>query len=77
MNQEHGTAILFISHDLRVIQSICSRVVVMYQGKIVESGPVQTVLRSPQEAYTKKLLSAIPNRAYSLRRDRKERIESC
>lgn len=77
MNQEHGTAILFISHDLRVIQSICSRVVVMYQGKIVESGPVQTVLHSPQEAYTKKLLSAIPNRAYSLRRDRKERIESC
>ena len=77
MNQEHGTAILFISHDLRVIQSICSRVVVMYQGKIVESGPVQTVLRSPQQAYTKKLLSAIPNRAYSLRRDRKERIESC
>ena len=77
MNQQHGTAILFISHDLRVIQSICSRVVVMYQGRIAESGPVEEVLTAPQAAYTKKLLSAIPNRGNSLRRDRKEQLQSC
>lgn len=67
MNQEHGTAILFISHDLRVIRSVCSRVVVMYQGQTVEMGPVEEVLRSPKADYTKKLIAAIPDRGNRLR----------
>ncbi len=73
MNREYGTAILFISHDLRVIRSICSRVLVMYQGRVVETGPVEEVLRAPQAEYTKRLIAAIPDRKDRLR-GRKEQI---
>ncbi len=60
INREKGTAILFISHDLGVVRSLCSRVVVMNKGRIVESGPVETVFTNPREEYTKKLIAAIP-----------------
>ena len=51
---------LFISHDLSVIRHISDSVVVMLNGKIVESGPVDEIFSSPKNPYTKKLLSAIP-----------------
>ena len=60
INREMGTAILFISHDLSVIRSLCSRVVVMNKGRIVESGPVDEVFDNPKEEYTKHLIAAIP-----------------
>jgi ABC-type glutathione transport system ATPase component len=60
INKERGTAILFISHDLSVIRSLCSRVVVMNKGRIVESGPVDEVFNNPKEEYTKNLIGAIP-----------------
>ncbi len=60
INRERGTAILFISHDLSVIRFLCSRVVVMNKGRIVESGPVESVFNNPQEEYTKNLIGAIP-----------------
>ncbi len=62
LHAEHGVSILFISHDLNVIRKICDDVLVMYQGKIVESGAVQTVLRCPQHAYTKTLVARLPER---------------
>ena len=68
INEKHGTGILFISHDLGVIRKLCSRVIVMNQGEIVEEGPVSQVFEKPQEEYTKKLLAAIPTRRISLRR---------
>ena len=68
INEKHGTGILFISHDLGVIRKLCSRVIVMNQGEIVEEGPVSQVFEKPQEEYTKKLLAAIPTRRTSLRR---------
>ena len=60
INRERGTAILFISHDLGVVRSLCGRVLVMNKGRIVESGPVDEVFNHPKQEYTKKLIDAIP-----------------
>jgi len=62
INRREGTAILFISHDLGVIRALCSRVVVMRRGKIVESGPVDQVFYHPKEDYTKLLVASRPAR---------------
>jgi len=60
MNDKHGTSIILISHDLRVIQSICGRAVVMKDGKIVESGMVKKLFAHPNTEYTKQLIAAMP-----------------
>ncbi len=51
---------LFIAHDLRLVEDICSRVAVMYLGRIMEMGETKAIFRSPQHPYTRALLSAIP-----------------
>ncbi|MFC5145096.1 dipeptide ABC transporter ATP-binding protein [Streptomyces aureoversilis] len=58
VSDERGTAVLYISHDLALVASVCHRVLVMYDGEIVESGPVEQVLRSPEHPYTRTLLKA-------------------
>ena len=55
---EMGLAILFISHDMRVVYQMSDRVMIMKEGQIVESGDVDAVFFSPQHAYTKALLNA-------------------
>jgi oligopeptide/dipeptide ABC transporter ATP-binding protein len=62
INRERGTAILFISHDLSIIRRLCHRVLVMYAGKIVESGKVEDVFRRPLHEYTRGLIGSIPER---------------
>ena len=62
INRREGAAILFISHDLGVVKALCSRVVVMKQGKTVESGPVDEVFYHPREDYTKLLIASRPKR---------------
>ena len=62
LNKELGTAILFISHDLGVVKSLCSRVLVMEHGTIVEQGPIEKVFFSPEHEYTKRLIASIPRR---------------
>ncbi|WP_374385234.1 ABC transporter ATP-binding protein [Dongia sp.] len=58
LQQRHRLSYLFISHDLRVIRAMSHRVLVLKQGKVVESGPAVDIFERPQEAYTKALLSA-------------------
>lgn len=62
LNQEHGTSVILISHDLGVIKSICKNALVMQDGKIVESGLVEDIFSKPGKEYTKKLLAAMPTR---------------
>ena len=56
--EETGTALLLVSHDLGVTASLCQRVYVMHEGKIVESGIVEDVFYDPQDGYTRQLLSS-------------------
>jgi peptide/nickel transport system ATP-binding protein len=51
---------LFIAHDLRLVETICTRVAVMYSGRILEMAETATLFAAPQHPYTKALLSAIP-----------------
>jgi peptide/nickel transport system ATP-binding protein len=60
LQSEFDTAVLFISHNLGVISKMCSRVGVLYAGRLVEEGPVGTVLQDPRHPYTVGLLRCIP-----------------
>ena len=60
LQQEFGLSLLFISHDMAVVERISHRVAVMYLGRIVEMGPRQAIFDDPQHPYTRKLLSAVP-----------------
>ena len=59
-NREHGCSMLFIAHDLSMVEYLCDRVGVMYHGKLVEVAPTAELYANPQHPYTKALLSAIP-----------------
>lgn len=60
LNTQYETAILFISHNVSVIRSICQRVMVLYLGYIMEAGPVEEVISRPMNPYTLGLLKSIP-----------------
>jgi peptide/nickel transport system ATP-binding protein len=58
--RDTGAAVIFITHDLGVVAEIADRVLVMYAGRIVESGPVQDIFRRPRHPYTQALLRSMP-----------------
>ncbi|MCR9276952.1 MAG: dipeptide ABC transporter ATP-binding protein [Pseudomonadaceae bacterium] len=60
LQRVHGTALLFITHDLSLVSEIADRVIVMQQGEIVEGGRPDAVLRAPEHPYTQELLQALP-----------------
>jgi peptide/nickel transport system ATP-binding protein len=60
LRERLGLALILISHDLGVLAETCDRIAIMYAGRIVESGPVQTVFDDPQHPYTKRLLDSLP-----------------
>ena len=62
LNRKDRVAILFISHDLHVVNRLCRHVIVMQRGKIVEQGLTKEVFANPQHTYTKQLIAAIPSR---------------
>lgn len=61
LQQQHNTAIIFITHDLGVIAQMADYVVVMYLGRLMETGPVDDIFHNPQHPYTKALLKSIPS----------------
>ena len=70
IQRDRGLAYLFISHDLAVVEHLCQRIVVMYLGRVVESGPAHSIGHNPQHPYTQVLLSAVPTVNPSAKRDR-------
>jgi oligopeptide/dipeptide ABC transporter ATP-binding protein len=74
LNQELGTAIIMITHNMGVVAGLCTRLIVMYAGQIVEEGPVEQIFENPQHPYTWSLLRSIP-RVDAVRHERLRSIE--
>ena len=62
INQKQNNAILFITHDLNLARSICHRIAVMKDGRVVEAGSTEEVFGHPKEDYTRRLIEAVPSR---------------
>jgi ABC-type dipeptide/oligopeptide/nickel transport system ATPase component len=60
LNQETGTAILYISHDLASVAEICDRIAILHDGQIVECGTGDQIFANPQHEYTRRLIAAMP-----------------
>ncbi|MBL3700974.1 dipeptide ABC transporter ATP-binding protein [Leucobacter luti] len=65
VREERGITILFISHDLGVVRRVCDETVVMRRGEIVEAGPTEVLLGSPQHEYTRALIDSVPRPAWA------------
>ncbi|MEX0667982.1 MAG: ABC transporter ATP-binding protein [Acidimicrobiia bacterium] len=64
LKSEEGIAILLVTHDLSIVRHTVDRVYVMHRGSIVEEGETETVLTAPRNDYTKRLIDALPGKAY-------------
>jgi oligopeptide/dipeptide ABC transporter ATP-binding protein len=60
LQREHNLALIFITHNLGIVAKMCDQLVVMYAGRVVESGPVSRVFNAPVHPYTQALLNSIP-----------------
>lgn len=69
LRREEGMSLLFISHDIGAVAQLCERIVVMYAGRVVESGRTREVIAEPSHPYTAALISAVPRIAASRRAD--------
>ncbi|MGN0855618.1 MAG: ABC transporter ATP-binding protein [Kiritimatiellia bacterium] len=68
LRRQLGLSILLIAHDLAVVKNVCDRICVMEKGLFVDEGPAGQVFTAPKSAYTRRLLSAVPDVARALRR---------
>ena len=59
LQQSHGMAVLFITHDMGVVAEIADDVLVMYRGKVMERGPVEQIFHAPQDDYTRRLIGSV------------------
>ena len=60
LQREHGLALIFITHNLGIVAKMCDQLIVMYAGRVVESGPVSRIFNAPVHPYTQALLNSIP-----------------
>lgn len=72
LQQEYGTSIIFITHDLGVVAELCDRVVVMYGGLVMEQADIYDLFENPLHPYTMGLLASVPG----LNKDKNERLQS-
>jgi oligopeptide/dipeptide ABC transporter ATP-binding protein len=68
LQRTHGLALIFITHNLGIVAKMCDRLAVMYAGRVVESGPVKQIFKTPMHPYTQALLSSIPRMSDSRQR---------
>jgi peptide/nickel transport system ATP-binding protein len=66
LQERFGLAYLFVSHDLAVVDLVCDELIVLQHGHVVERGPTDEVLAAPQQAYTRRLIDAVPRPAWVL-----------
>ena len=59
LKEKHGLSFIFICHNLALVQMFCDRVLVLYEGKVVESGLPDDIINEPKQAYTRKLVDAV------------------
>lgn len=72
MTKEFGLSVVYISHDISLLQHMCDRIAIMYMGEIVEIGPAEEIVADPKHPYTKSLINAVPVPDPSLQRSRVE-----
>jgi oligopeptide/dipeptide ABC transporter ATP-binding protein len=60
LQRAHGLALIFITHNLGIVAKMCDRLIVMYAGRVVESGPVSRIFNAPSHPYTAALINSIP-----------------
>lgn len=75
LKAELGMAVIFISHDLKLVSHIADKILVMYQGKIIEKGSVEEIFKSPKKTYTKELISSV-NLLKKEEKERKDKVLS-
>ena len=63
LQEEHGLAMIFVSHDLSVVRHMSDRVAVMHRGRVVEMSAAEEIYRNPKAEYTRALLASIPGRS--------------
>jgi oligopeptide/dipeptide ABC transporter ATP-binding protein len=68
LQQAHGLALIFITHNLGIVAKMCDQLAVMYAGRVVEQGPVRQIFNAPAHPYTQALLSSIPRMSDRQRR---------
>ena len=73
LQQQRGTSVIWITHDLGIVAQMCDRVNVMYAGRVVESASVRKIYKEPQHPYTKALLASVP--VMGVKRDRLYQID--
>ena len=59
LKEKHGLSFIFICHNLALVQMFCDKVLVLYEGKVVESGIPDDIINDPREEYTQKLVDAV------------------
>jgi ABC-type dipeptide/oligopeptide/nickel transport system ATPase component len=77
LNRELNMAILYISHDLMSVASLCHRVAILREGEILECGKTEQIFRSPGHAYTRRLIESLPHSSFVTVRDPVEEAPAC